>query len=87
MMPQAIDLLPAILPTGELLYTTPREATALNLSFLQQLIVPAFSRMLQKALRAFVNHVKAMPPATLLCAGLGAAALVAVAVEQRRRTR
>ncbi len=86
-MPQVIELIPAILPTGELLYTTPQEAMGLNLSSLQQLIAPALSRVFQKALRAFVSHLKAMPPATLLCAGLGAAALVAVAVEQRRRTR
>jgi hypothetical protein len=86
-MRQTIDLAPAILPTGALVYSIPQEATALNLSTLRQAATAVLGRVLQKAVRALLSEAKAIPPATLLCAALATAVVVAAAVERPRQRR
>jgi hypothetical protein len=71
-----IDLVPALLPSGELLHTTRKEAAVLNLELLQRLI----AGLVGKAFRALLIRPQPMPPTAIL-AGLAAA------VEQHRPTR
>lgn len=79
-MEQIVNLSPAILPTGELLYTTLEEAAALNLQMLQRLIARVLSMALEKGVRALLNQPKPMAPAAVL-------AELAAVVEQHRPTR
>src|SRR5271157_1886614 len=77
-MPQVIDLLPAILPNGEVIYTTWEESAVLNGAMLLASIVCFLSSMLQKGLWALLNPPR---PSPIMLARLGE-----LVREHKRRT-
>ena len=79
-MAQTLDLFPAIASTGEVVYATLREATALNLALFQRVTARLLGALLRRMVRASLDPPgQPVPPAIIV-------ARLAVLVE-RKRTR
>jgi hypothetical protein len=79
-MAQTLDLFPAIASTGEVVYATLREATALNLKMFQRVTARLLGALLRRMVRASLDPPgQPVPPAIIV-------ARLAVLVE-RTRTR
>jgi hypothetical protein len=79
-MARTLDLFPAITSTGEVVYATLREATALNLALFQRATARLLGALLRRMVRASLDPPSRPVPSVIVVARLAVLA-------ERKRTR